>query len=54
MTYKMCIVIKLLIPPLNTYSLPFGFLYQKLEIYYPLFTNSKNSVFIGLPSSPPF
>ena len=40
MTYEMCIIskiIKLLIPPLNTYLLPFRFLYQKLEICYLLF-----------------
>ena len=37
MTYKMCIIIKLVMPPLDTYLVPFGFLYQKLKIYYPLF-----------------
>ena len=54
MTYKTCIITKLLIPPHNTYPLPFRFLYQKLEICYPSFTNSKHSVFIGQPASPAF
>ena len=41
MDYKMCIIIKLLIPPLITYPLPFGFLYQKLQTCYPLFLKFK-------------
>ena len=28
---------KVVYPTNNTYPLPFGLLYQKLEIYYPLF-----------------
>ena len=50
----MCIMIRLLIQPLNTYPLPFGFLYQKLEIAYPFFTNSEHRVFTGQSASPPF
>ena len=54
MTYKMCIIIKLLMPPLNAYPLPFRFSTENLKSVISSFTNSKHRVFISQPTSPPF
>ena len=40
---------KVVYPTNNTYPLPFGLLYQKLEIYYPLFHLLKTVYLLANP-----
>ena len=50
----MCIITKLLIPPHNTYLPLLDSPIKNLKFTIPFFTNSKHSVFISQPASPPF